>query len=74
MKSAGTTGLENAWILCSPRPMNSESQIASYMDFGNVLVARERGDSRARPVVETAESGRLEIKSLAVDETGDPTA
>lgn len=46
-----------------------ESQIASYRDFGNVLVASEEGRIIGHvQIIETAETGRFELKSLAVDE------
>jgi ribosomal protein S18 acetylase RimI-like enzyme len=49
---------------------DSESEIASYINLGEVFVARENGNIVGHvQVVETAESGILEIKSLAVDES-----
>ena len=49
---------------------DSESEIASYINLGDVFVARENGNVVGHvQVVETAESGILEIKSLAVGES-----
>ena len=48
---------------------DSESQIADYINLGEILVARENGEIVGHvQIVETAETGTFEIKSLAVAE------
>ena len=48
---------------------DSESEIASYIDLGEVLVARDKGMIVGHvQTVETGETSVLEIKSLAVEE------
>lgn len=49
---------------------DSESEIANYRDLGEVLVASEAGEIVGHvQIVETAEAGVAELKSLAVSES-----